>query len=360
MKKLVVILLINILALTLFSGGVAYAQEDTELPDPGITPDSPFYFADKWAKQLSLMFTFREEAKVEKALRYAKERLAEMDAMLVQNKTGAATQATNEYNNWLAITTRHMEEARKKGVDTSEYVTLAVSRHIGILNKSINGADENQQRIMTEARERARVCQETAVRTIAQGDPEKAIQTNLMLMERQLNRIRVRSEEQQATGLQEELQEFERLNNLGQEISQIAKGLGKDTTVDQLVGEATANHLRILADIYEDVPEQARTGFENAIANTLVNRERVLQALENKGSLGDIPQEVQFPEGLQERIMQRVQEHVEEGVSENLQQQIKERIQERLSNVGTAASQSISDNESGRAGQSQGGESQRP
>lgn len=306
MKKLVVVLLVNILALTLFSGGVAYAQEDTELPDPGITPDSPFYFADKWAKQLSLIFTFREEAKVEKALRYAEERLAEMNAMLVRNKTRAATQATNEYNNCLAIATRYMEQAKRKGVDTSENVALAVSKHIGFLNKSIADAGENQQRIMTDARERARVCQETAVRTMAQGDPEKAIQTNLMLMERQLNRIRVRSEEQQATGLQEELQEFERLNNLGQEISQIAKGLGTDTTVDQLIGQATANHLSVLAEVHERVQVQAQGAVESIMQICVENHERIVTRLQERNMLGELSEKPPIPEGMAESVRNRI------------------------------------------------------
>ena len=234
------------------------------------------------------MFTFGEEAKVEKALRYAEERLSEMNAMLVQNKTRAATQATNEYNNCLAIATRYMERARKKGVDTSEMVTLGVSKHIAVLNKSIDDAGENEQRIMTEARERARICQETAARTMAQGDPEKAIQTNLMLMERQLNRIRVRSEEQETTKFQEELQEFERLNNLGQEISQIAKGLGKDTTVDQLIGQATANHLAVLAEVHERTQVQAQEAVENAMQVCVENHERIVTELKEKNMLREI------------------------------------------------------------------------
>jgi len=305
-KKLVIVLLISILTLSFFSGGVAYAQGDMELPDPGITPDSPFYFADKWAKQLSLMFTFREEAKVEKALRYAEERLAEMNAMLVKNKTRATTQATNEYNNYLAIATQYMERAREKGVDTSEMVTLGVSKHIAFLNESIDDVGENEQRVMTEARERARACQETAVRTMAQGDPEKAIRTNLMLMEQQLNRIRVRSEVQQATGLQLELQEFERLNNLGQEISQIAKGLGKGTTVDQLIGQATANHLAVLAEVHERTQVQAQGAVENAMQVCVENYERIVIRLQERNMLGEISEEPPIPEGIPESLRHRI------------------------------------------------------
>ena len=80
MKKLIIVPLICILALTFCFSGAAYAQEDEGLPNPGITPDSPFYFADKWAKQLALMFTFKTESKVRNAIKYADERLAEVDA----------------------------------------------------------------------------------------------------------------------------------------------------------------------------------------------------------------------------------------------------------------------------------------
>ena len=69
MKKLFIVPLICVLVLTLCLGGTAFAQEEKGLPDPGITPDSPFYFADKWSKQLALMFTFKAENKIQKTLR---------------------------------------------------------------------------------------------------------------------------------------------------------------------------------------------------------------------------------------------------------------------------------------------------
>ncbi len=64
-----------VLIISLLFGGIAYAQ-DEELPDPGITPDSPFYFLDTFGKKLGLMFAFGDEAKAQKALEYAEERLA--------------------------------------------------------------------------------------------------------------------------------------------------------------------------------------------------------------------------------------------------------------------------------------------
>jgi len=127
-----------------------------------------------------------------------------------------------------------------------------------------------------------------------------------MLMERQLNRISVRSEEQQATGLQEELQEFGRLNNLGQEISQIAKGLGKGTTVDQLIGQATANHLAVLAEVHERTQVQAQEAVENAMQVCVENHERIVTELKEKNMLGEISEEPPIPEGIPESLRNRI------------------------------------------------------
>ena len=238
MKKLVIAPLICVLALTFCFTGAAYAQGDEELqlPNPGITPDSPFYFADIWGERIGLFFTFGEDAKVEKALGYAEERLAEVDAMMVRNNVRAMIQAAGEYDGCLALATRHMEQTRAERIDTTETVALATEKHIRFFGNAADNIPENAQMILTQSRERAVNCQVTALRTMAQGDPEKAMRTNLMLMTRQLTRIRVRAEEQDAVRLQEELREYERLGNLGEQISQIARGLGKGATVDKLIG----------------------------------------------------------------------------------------------------------------------------
>lgn len=304
MKKLFIVPLICILALSFCFGGTAYAQEEEVLPDPGITPDSPFYFADKWSKQLALMFTFKAENKVQKALQYAEERLAEVDTMITRNRVKEATEANNEYHNYLAVATQYMERAQNNGIDSSETITLAVSKHLGFVNDSIAGAPENAQMILTQTRERARTCQGTALMSLARGDPEKAIQINLMLMERQLNRINAQVERKQAAGLQEELQEYERLSHLGEEISQIARGLGKGTTVDQLVGQATAYHLQVLAQVHQRVQEQSQQAIENAIQNRIENHERVVTELKAQNKLGQVPEEPPIPAEISEKMKQ--------------------------------------------------------
>ena len=302
MKKLFIVPLICVLALTLCLGGTAFAQEEEGLPDPGITPDSPFYFADKWSKQLALMFTFKAENKVQKALQYAEERLAEVDAMLTGNKFREVTEANNQYQNCLNITMQYMERARIKGVDTSETVVLAVSEHLGFVNDSMVGAPEDALMLLTQTRERARTCQETALISMAQGDPEKAIQTNLMLMECQLNRMNAQAEEEQGVNLKGELQEYERLSCLGEEISQIAREMGKGTSVDQLVAQATANRLQVLAQVRQRVQEQSQQMTNNATQNRIENHEMVVTESKAQNQQGQTQEGPPVPAEISEKM----------------------------------------------------------
>ncbi len=296
MKRFLMVPIIAILALTFCFSGVAYAQEaEATLPDPGTTPDSPFYFIDKWGKQISLMFTFNAGSKAEKALRYADERMAEIDTMMAQNKIKEATQAANEYQNCLGIATKNMEQARLKGVDVSEKVALMAEKHLGYLCDNTENASEDARMLMTQTRERAMTCQETALRNMAQGNPEKAAQFNLQLMERQLNRIRVQAEEPETEGLQARLEVYNRLGNMGEEISQIAKGLGKETTVDQLVGLATAHHLEVLAEVQQRVQGEAQQAVDDTIQNRIQNHERVVTRLQAQNQLGQVPEEAPIP-----------------------------------------------------------------
>ncbi|MFC1892863.1 DUF5667 domain-containing protein [Chloroflexota bacterium] len=310
MKKLITFLLLCILALTFCFTGAAYAQgeEELQLPNSGINPDSPFYFADIWGERIGLFFTFGEDAKVEKALQYAEERLAEVDAMMVRNNARATIRAAGEYDGCLALATRHMERATAEGIDTTETVALATEKHIRFFGNAADNIPENAKGVVTQTRERAGNFQETALRTMAQGDPVKAMRTNLMLMERQLNHIRVLAEEPETMRLQEEIQEYERLGNLGEEISQIARRLGKDTAVDQLVGQATASQLQVLAKVHTQLQDQtqAQGAIEDAMRVCVENHVRVASTLKENNMLGGITEEAPIPEELPENVKQKL------------------------------------------------------
>ncbi len=86
----------------------------------------------------------------------------------------------------------------------------------------------------------------------------------------------------------------ESLNN-SMRISKMAKGLGENTTsVDALVAEATSIHLKVLGEIYNKVPEQARSSIEKSIENSARGRENAVNALrETDKSKESIQEEIE-------------------------------------------------------------------
>lgn len=65
-------------------GGFVFAQTQngTVLPDPGITPESRFYFFDKFGEALREFFTFSPEGKARLQIMFAAERIAEIKIIL--------------------------------------------------------------------------------------------------------------------------------------------------------------------------------------------------------------------------------------------------------------------------------------
>jgi hypothetical protein len=288
-----------------------FAAEGTEaetLPDPGTTPDSPFYFMDKWGKQIAMAFTFGAENKAQRALTYADERMAEIEAMMAQNKFKEATAAGNEYQYCIQTATKSMEQAKSEGLNVGERMALMAEKHLEVANRLSENASQEAQAVMTQTRERAMTCQETALKHMAQGDPGKAARVNLQLMERQLNRIRTQAEEAGGEAVQRRLEEYNRLGNLGEEISQIAKGLGKETNVDQLVGMATANHLEVLAQVQQRVEGGAQEAVQATIMNCIQNHEQLVTRLQEQNQLGSVPEETPIPNMLQNMVQNRIEQ----------------------------------------------------
>jgi len=70
---------------------------EVDLPDPGTTPDSALYFSDLALENLALALTFDTDARLEKELEIAEERLAEARAMALEGNFEAMAKAESEH-----------------------------------------------------------------------------------------------------------------------------------------------------------------------------------------------------------------------------------------------------------------------
>lgn len=76
MKKSILIFSAVLAVLPLLAGAQA------SLPSAGLTPESPFYFLDRWGEDLRELFTFNPEAKAKLQVEFAGERIAEIKIMV--------------------------------------------------------------------------------------------------------------------------------------------------------------------------------------------------------------------------------------------------------------------------------------
>ena len=339
LKKFRAILIGCLIVASLLISGTAYAQ-DEELPDPGITPDSPLYIFDTLSKNIGLFFAFGPEAKAGKALEYAAERLAEANAMATKNRAREVQRAASDYEKFLAIVAERAEEVTRSEIsdDISERVALATSKHLAVLDRVRDAAPEQARESIARAKEASLNGQKNALRALARAKPERAIEINLATIEDRLNRARVKATENITAEVEEALDDADELLELEQEISEIAKAEGKDTTtIEQRVARATSNRLEVLARVHEEVPEQARPAIERAMANSVRKHERAVAALKEKNALGEVSEETPIPDRIRERIEERLelrtsteaQVPANDAALERIREETKERLELR-------------------------------
>ena len=308
-------LIIALLILVSFVGGVL-AQE-TELPDPGLTPDSPFYFLETIAERIGTFFTFGDLKKAQRYAALAAERVAEAQAVVEKGKPEFAEKTLARYENQLNNSIARAERVQAQGKSVKnvmEIIARGTGKHLAAIESILEKVSEKAKEAANKAKEVSMAGQKNALRVLAEEDPEKATEINLKAAEARLNRAKVKAEAGETEDAEQAVNEFENQHKFGEEISQIAQGLGKDTaTVEQLVGKATSIHLEILAEVYEKVSEQAKPAIEKAMEVSAKGHQRVVESLKAKGELDEVPEEIPLPESVPEGVKIRVKNKAKRG-----------------------------------------------
>jgi len=314
---------ISISIFSLFLAGLilgatsAGAQNEGDLPSPGTTPDSFFYFFERISEEIGTLFTFGDLNKAERYAELASERIAEARAVIEKEKPEAAEKAFKRYEDQIAKALVWAEKAKNKGESTAQInETMAenTSKHILVLEGVLDKVPEEAKESINRAKEVSANGQKNALRALSEENPEKATQINLRATEAKLNRAKTKAQEGKTEEAEEAIKEFREQYKFGEEISQIAQGLNKDTTtVEQLVGKATSVHLEVLADVYEMVPEEAKQAIEDAMKTSTKGHGEAVQSLKQKGALNGVPEEAPVSDKVSEEVRERIQEKIKNG-----------------------------------------------
>ena len=125
-----------IISVFLFSLGAGVFAQETELPDPGLTPDSPFYFLETIAEAIGTFFTFGDLKKAERYATLAAERLAEAQAVVEKGKPELVEKTLQRYEKQLNNSIARAKKAQAKNQNTEQVmlrVGKATSKHLEVL-----------------------------------------------------------------------------------------------------------------------------------------------------------------------------------------------------------------------------------
>jgi len=136
----------------------------------GIKPGSFFYFFDTTFEQISLFFTFSSEKKAKKALVYADERLAEVEALAEDKNPNAVKTAITNYESNIALAAKKSKEVQDKGKAENLLTLIAnnASKNQEVLSAVLIKVPDEAKEAITQAIEASKKGQEEATRQIAE------------------------------------------------------------------------------------------------------------------------------------------------------------------------------------------------
>ena len=138
----------SILILSFLIVGTGVLAQNDELPSPGITPDSPFYFLERIVEEISTFFIFGDLKKAERHALLAAERLAEAQAIAEKGKPELIEKTSARYENQLEKSMARIERAIRKGENTEKIMEVldrvgqATSKHLEVLAEVYEKAPE--------------------------------------------------------------------------------------------------------------------------------------------------------------------------------------------------------------------------
>ncbi|MFC1950695.1 hypothetical protein ACFLWD_03435 [Chloroflexota bacterium] len=143
---------------------------------------------------------------------------------------------------------------------------------------------------------------------MAKVNPVRATEINLHAIQGRLDRAEAEAVKGNDKGVEDALQEYEKLRQFGEEISSSAGMRGQNTrAVDEMNARATAGHLETLGSIYGNVPQETKDAVEQAMGVAVADHGEAVQGLQQQGAQGDIPTEPPLPNDLPDDVKKNIQ-----------------------------------------------------
>jgi hypothetical protein len=279
-----------VLALCAAGGGTLFAAQDS-------LPGDNLYQAKLGTEQV-MMWLGDDVAKAGRALSFAERRVEEMETLAEKGRSQDLDLAVEKYDYAVSMTVAVVERTLNGGPD-AENVTARVAEvmaeHLAVFDALYDMVPDEAKAAIEHAMETSEMGREDALAALARYGTMQAAEMNLAAMEGRLNRIRARVQDLEASQIA--LQQFHSMAGFVKEISQIGEETDLNVAeVAELVTEATSRHLEVLAELYEEVPDEAEEAVRSAMEASYRGYEEMTMALMRGGAgeseLPSIPESI--------------------------------------------------------------------
>ena len=191
-------------------------------PSAGITPNSPFYFLDTTFEKIGLIFTFGSEKKAEKALKYAGERLSEIEESINDNKPEDIKKATDNYEKNILLATEKSNEIEDetKAEELFKQISDSTLKHQGFLVVVLENVSDNAKESIIRAIEVSKKGYEEASGAIVKLEEEVSeLNTKIEELEKDVSE----KQDSEIAFLRKEIEELKRQQSQTKVIEKIVE-----------------------------------------------------------------------------------------------------------------------------------------
>jgi len=185
-----------------------------DLPEAGLTPDSPLYFVEKITDAVGTVFTFGVAAKINRQLVIAEKRLAEAQ-FLADQGSSAAVEAIRAYaKQFSKVITRVKLTGNAEGAETVARVT---NKHLQVLEGILGRVPIQAREPIEKALEIAKHGQTSSLDILVDTNPSQAVEIGLKSLKASLKKTKVEAAREDSSKTVITLAEYERLRDITEE-----------------------------------------------------------------------------------------------------------------------------------------------
>ncbi|MEX2145362.1 MAG: DUF5667 domain-containing protein [Candidatus Spechtbacterales bacterium] len=187
MKKLLVFTVVLGLALSVV-GASAHVEG---FPEAGITPDSFWFFLDQWGEGMATFFAFSNDAKAQKYLERAEERLSEAHELEDRNTRMSREMGAKDVAGFIKameLYQQHFAAAVERAQNASENVQARVAeatlKHMEVLEDVLGHVPEQAHSAIERAMVSSQQGQEAALEALSEQNSSRAeeVRQNINMM----------------------------------------------------------------------------------------------------------------------------------------------------------------------------------